>query len=612
VNRLARQIITVALALLGLELWRAFLHAQGADLYQRKVLAIAAIVALLPPIHRRLDKYIRYCDAWLASHRGVVAVVVGLLVLGYFRLQAWRFTELLVAAVHDEHVYLIQAHMLAHGRLWHSPYPPQVRQFFDTFYLIMDRVYAPEYFPGTALLMVPATWLGWPFWSTTMVEASITALLLFLVSSEILATPRAPGAAPVPGHVRGIVAVIMLLSLKFFRMIALMPLSQGAFLMAELLMLWTWLRWRRGHGGRWAPLVGAAGGLAAIIRPLDALCFAIPIAVAIVFELLRLPNPRAALGRAVALVILGAAPFLALQVIQDVGITGTWYRFPENVDYATNYPAPIFGFHHVDPDKLPRPTSEQRKFWLHWVVSEYYLKHDFWHSSRWLPERLRQTVIDTIPNAMLVVLAPLGLLSLRGVRRWVMFGSLMLFLVSYTVYVFDLEHYPVVITPGMIVLLLLGWESLAGASALLRPAVDGFMLVAVLGISLLALPFFDYGIRFYIPNVAEQFISNQILATLPRTPAVVLFRYDPKTSSFHNELIYNDAVAWPDDATIVRASDLGEGENWKLYAYYASHQPDRVFYIYDRGALYRGRDPLSAPLGTARELAAAHEPSRSR
>src|SRR6185295_8819865 len=39
-------------------------------------------------------------------------------------------------------------------------------------------------------------------------------------------------------------------------------------------------------------------------------------------------------------------------------------------------------------------------------------------------------------------------------------------------------------------------------------------------------------------------------------PAVVLFRYDP-TSELHTEPVYNTDVAWPDDAPIVRAHDLG-------------------------------------------------------
>jgi hypothetical protein len=132
-----------------------------------------------------------------------------------------------------------------------------------------------------------------------------------------------------------------------------------------------------------------------------------------------------------------------------------------------------------------------------------------------------------------------------------------------------------------------------------------------MGFSFGSLPVFDHNLRPFMRDVAEQYASDQILAHLPRTPAVVLFRFDPKYSDFHNELIYNDQVAWPDDALVVRATDLGDSENWKLYQYYAQHQPDRVFYIYDRGALYRGGNPLGPPLGTARELAALNEKSRS-
>lgn len=87
---------------------------------------------------------------------------------------------------------------------------------------------------------------------------------------------------------------------------------------------------------------------------------------------------------------------------------------------------------------------------------------------------------------------------------------------------------------------------------------------------------------------------NAKLAHLEHTPAVVLFRYHP-TSRFDEEPVYNTDVAWPDDAKIVRAHDLGD-ENRKLVHYYAQHQPQRYFYLYDRA------DGTLTPLGTASEL----------
>ena len=56
-------------------------------------------------------------------------------------------------------------------------------------------------------------------------------------------------------------------------------------------------------------------------------------------------------------------------------------------------------------------------------------------------------------------------------------------------------------------------------------------------------------------------------------------------------------TAWPDDATVIHAHDLGP-RNIEIYRYYAARQPERAFYLYDRG-----NDTITY-LGTARELAA--------
>jgi hypothetical protein len=52
-------------------------------------------------------------------------------------------------------------------------------------------------------------------------------------------------------------------------------------------MVWAFLRWRRNHGPRWALAVGLLAGWAAITRPADALCYALPIGLAMLWDLRR-------------------------------------------------------------------------------------------------------------------------------------------------------------------------------------------------------------------------------------------------------------------------------------------------------------------------------------
>ncbi|MDB5333383.1 MAG: hypothetical protein JWP03_4534 [Phycisphaerales bacterium] len=106
----------------------------------------------------------------------------------------------------------------------------------------------------------------------------------------------------------------------------------------------------------------------------------------------------------------------------------------------------------------------------------------------------------------------------------------------------------------------------------------------------------------------EPFVSKLLrtlrysLDTNVTTPAVVLFVYYPG-GLFFEEPVYNTSTAWPDDAPIIRAHDLGDARNREIFAYYARTQPDRMFYRFDPAAT-----PSLTELGRARDLAAGNKP----
>ena len=87
-------------------------------------------------------------------------------------------------------------------------------------------------------------------------------------------------------------------------------------------------------------------------------------------------------------------------------------------------------------------------------------------------------------------------------------------------------------------------------------------------------------------------------------PAVILFRYTPGANIIE-EPVYNTSVAWPDDAPVVRAHDLGP-RNSEIYRYYAERQPERMFYLFERAT------GTLTPLGRARDLAATRPTSTTR
>ena len=79
-------------------------------------------------------------------------------------------------------------------------------------------------------------------------------------------------------------------------------------------------------------------------------------------------------------------------------------------------------------------------------------------------------------------------------------------------------------------------------------------------------------------------------------PAVILFRYGPGANIIE-EPVYNTAVAYPDEAAVIRAHDLG-ARNVEIFDYYAARDPRRMFYRFDRASA------TLTPLGTAGDLSA--------
>jgi hypothetical protein len=592
-SRRSLQIAVIFLAAVAAAICLRLFSWEQIGIYPPIIVAAAIGVGMIAPLARPLAALLGRADAFLKNHQATTIVCVGAVALLFLVLEATRFPDRLFLRFHDEHAYFIQAQMVARGRLWMTAYPPQIAPFFDTFNIIVDRVYAPMYFPGTALALVPAVWLGPLFWIMPLLICAGCAVMLYLVALDYF------------GPVRALIAVVILLSLPQFRAVSTMAMSQPPLLLAELLLIWGWLRFSASGRIGWAILIGAAAGYAAITRPLDATCVVLPIGLAMLVRLWRRPRR---LAQTATLVILAAAPFLAIQIVQNIGITGSWRQFPESYYNRENFPASPLGFHTIDPANIPRLTCPPKQAWLTDWILRVFKAHQFSNLPwEWWPTRLRQTIGDSLPDpALLILLAPAAL-GLSDPRRRVIAAWVALFLFGYALYAFYLDHYLVALMPAVILLLLVGWEVIARAWPSQRRGIDLVLTLSLPAIAIGAM----LDLNGYSAAPPQAFVyqraANIALSHLPRSPAVVLFRYDPRISYYHDEPVFNDDAAWPDDALIVRARDLGAAEDRKLFAYYAQHQPDRVFYIYDPQLMSGGHSPLGPPLGTARHLAAAAE-----
>jgi hypothetical protein len=580
---------------LGLVLWIWPMQAQFGGLQHALLAAVVLACCCIPALARRINLLflrIRDLDSTTAWRTAAIISVAASIYL--FATAWWQGTDL-VPKVVDESSYLIQIRMLASGRLWMGPHPPEIRPFFEAFNLLVEPKYGSMYFPGTALLYVPTAWLGLPFWTMPLAASAACVGLFYRLVYELI------------DGVYAAVAVIALLGLTKFRALSLMLFSQTPMLLFGLLLMLAYLRWRRGPSWRWAAVIGGLAGWAGITRPADALCYALPIGLAMLLDLRRPPRDddaknRASLPRRVAAMlgalVFAAAPFLGLQVVQNIGMTGHWWEFPEARYADETYPAPMLGFHNYDAAALRRPSLVQKRELNERMVAYLYEAHQ---PSQivpvWWRVRLPETLQFSLPHPFFAVFLPVGILALRDRRRRVLAAVPLCFIAFYVFYVFYIPHYLVVMAPAMIVLALLGFRAAGEAVGRINPKLAGSAGAAAIllpaALALGSFPELDRHVHdedlfgpqfFHDESPAADAQLAQLSSELgPEGKALVLFRYDPNRNVPDEELVYNTDVAWPDDATIIRAHDRGPA-NPVLFRYYAQvrHEPNRQVYLYDR------------------------------
>ncbi len=544
------------------------------------VTAIAGIAPTAAPI----DRFIRHLSRPTPGSRilGALAVAIGSSLYLYFTAIAEH--RQLFPYIHDEFSYLIQAHQFARDRLWMPVHP--LAPFFESFQLLAKPVYASAYFPGTALTYLPGVLLHVRPFVTSLVVCGAVAGLLYWIATEIL------------DGFSGWLAVLLLLSDGLFRQISTLTLGQMPVLFYGLLATVAWLRWRATHRTEWAIGVGFFLALAAVTRPVDAICFAIPIGVAMLVRCFKRQSFSAVGG-----VVIGAIPFVFLQLLLDHGITGNWQRTPFGMYSDTQYPGSSYGFHPYDPAARPKSDLPQ----MQRLYAEYrplIQQHQPANIlSDLLHHRLRFVISQTSPAPfpVLVLLLPFAVLGFGSQNKnqrgpaAVVLAVLPLFLILYCGYFLSLPTYVLPTAPAVILGILLGAKALANAWPSARRFATVGLTLFIAGTALAALPNWSTGNPEDVFRADLLSSVDQQLASLPHRPAVVLFTYDPKRD-VHQEPVYNADTAYPDDAPVIRAHDLGP-RNTEIFRYYAEHQPDRFFYRFDEAKR------ILQPLGSAVELA---------
>ncbi|MGD0389795.1 MAG: hypothetical protein ABSC42_12670 [Tepidisphaeraceae bacterium] len=602
--------LTLPLLLLGVECWLVL--GGGNYGHQDKPLIILAAIAagLIRPINWAFD------GLWNAAARPsprmrrciALAIWIG---SSLFLYSTQRYEKIPIhPKFHDEFSYLIQMRMLASGRLWMPAIP--CPDFFDTFYLLVTPVYASMYFPGAAMMYVPALLLHLPYVVAPLAASGLCAAMLYLIVGEIL-----DGASAV-------LAVLILLSLAMFRMTSIMLMAQVPTLLLGLVMTWAMLKWRRTKGdttlnikGR-VPfsllLLGAAAGWAAITRPAEALCFAIVLASVMAMDLWS--KPWRFWGRTAAWVIAAALPFLALQLFVNRNVTGRWLTTPFAYYTDINYPGAI-GFHEGQAPLHVSNVPEKQLFY-ELYAKEAIERHQLKNVGAALKGEWALVSAVAMPDPFFWLITPMSILALWDRRRWAVWGVLPAYLLVLASYAFGavFPHYVVVVMPATILLCVLPIRFLTDTFPRRAAMIRTMTGLAMTGVSLANLPQLDRIIHDQYFETPELEQIDKDLAGGVSPPAVVLFHYNRDaiiggkkvTDNPSVEPVFNAGVAWPDEAPVIRAHDLNADvsaigkpgdRDRPLYEYYSRIDPRRVFYLYDRG----GEDEKLRRLGTATEMA---------
>ena len=525
--------------------------------------------------------------------RMTMSVVVALLAIGYLLWTSlWQQDRDLFPKFHDEHMHLLQMQHLAQGKLWMPQH--ELADHFETFHVFVKPVYASIYFPGTALVYVPTVWLKLPKWVMPLIVAGACCGMIYRVVTELL-----------DDGVAALLAALMLVSIQWFRYLAMIVMSHSVMLMLGLCIIWAWLRWRdsflhspaRKCGGtlRWSAGIGALGGLAAITRPVDAICYALPIGIAMLLDMR--PLDWRGRARTVAIIVACAAPFLALQFIQNLGISRDPFKTPYRL-YADLYtPQMSFGFHRFDPSARPQTDLPQRiDYYNEFTVPAARAHRLDKIFATWKNERLPLLGKATLPSPWLLALLPFGLLALRDRTRIAVWAVLPLWVAMYAMFAYLLPWYAVVVAPPMILWALLGKQWLERLARKRSGVANAVLSLGVVAACASALPGIDREVIDDGYLAPTMWFSYAQAPKDVQKPAIILFRYRAG-DNVNEEPVYNVDVANPDDAPIIRAHDLGPQRNQKLFDYYAARQPQRFVYLYDRSS----RTLL--PLGNVAELA---------
>jgi len=471
--------------------------------------------------------------------------------------------------VSDEFSHLLVADTLLHFRLANPTHV--MHRFFETYFVLQEPKYSSIYAIGQGLVLATGRVLfGHPWAGVALSVAAFCSLCYWMLRAW---------TTPAWAFAGGVLAVIQF-----------GPLNQwmngywgGAVSAAAGCLVFGALpRLREGGRTRDAALLGLGLALQLLTRPYESILLALSVL------LFFLPALRK-LARALPVVMLVLVPAIAITLLQNKQVTGSWTALPYVLSrYQYGVPT-TFTF---QPNPVPHRelTVEQDLDYKVQVavhgddtdtVTDYVSR---------LLQRVRCYRFFFLPPLYLAL--PFFFARLREFRfAWVA-GAFLIFALGANLYPYFYPHYIAAITCLCVLVSVAGLERLSRLSIRGRPAgMDAAVLILFLcgahflfwyGLHVFDNAEFSVALRRFetwdLINHDDPEGRIAIHAQLAKAPGkqLVFVRYWPK--HLFQEWVHNEADI--DAARIVWARDLGAAEDESLRRYY----PDRTVWLLEPDA----------------------------